>query len=98
MLEYAGATVRVRDSKGLHHLARLLSRPGRQFSALELLDDDGSVERERARHRVAGAVRSAIDRIADSHPALAEHLRTTVRVGTTSSYVPDARAPVTWDA
>ena len=97
VLGYAGTTVRLLDSKGLTYLARLLAHPGRRFPAVELVDGGPRVDPERARHRVNGAVRSAIDRIADSHPALGDHLRARVRVGATSSYVPDARAPVTWD-
>ncbi|MDQ4132899.1 MAG: AAA family ATPase [Actinomycetota bacterium] len=96
-LEYGGSRIRLHDSKGLHYLARLLAHPHRGFSATDLLDDDGPVDTERARHRVTGAARSAIDRIAESHPDLGAHLRMTVRLGQTSSYVPDSRAPVTWD-
>ena len=33
---YGGSTVRVRDAKGMHHLARLLADPGREFHALDL--------------------------------------------------------------
>jgi tetratricopeptide (TPR) repeat protein len=36
---YDGHTVRVRDSKGMHHLARLLGEPGREFHALDLAAD-----------------------------------------------------------
>ena len=35
-ITFAGETIRVRDSKGLHHLARLLSEPGREFHAVDL--------------------------------------------------------------
>jgi hypothetical protein len=90
--------VRLRDSMGVRYLTRLLAHPGQQFSAVELIGEGGPVDTERARHRVIGAVRSVIDRVAESHPALGDHLRRTVRVGTKSSYVPDARAPVVWDA
>ena len=97
VLEYEGEMVRLRESKGLRYLTRLLAHPGRQFSAVELIGGADPIDAERARHRVMGAVRSAIDRISHGHPQLGEHLKTTVRVGTTSSYVPDARAPVVWD-
>jgi tetratricopeptide (TPR) repeat protein len=33
---YQGAVVRLKDAKGLHHLARLLADPGREFHATEL--------------------------------------------------------------
>ncbi|MEP6694989.1 MAG: tetratricopeptide repeat protein [Chloroflexota bacterium] len=35
-VSYAGQTLRVRDSKGLRYLARLLREPGREFHALDL--------------------------------------------------------------
>ena len=34
---FEGLTVRVRDLKGLHYLARLLAEPGREFHALDLV-------------------------------------------------------------
>ena len=34
---FAGATVVVRDLKGMRHLARLLAEPGREFHALDLV-------------------------------------------------------------
>ena len=98
VLEYEGRVVRLRDSIGVRYLAHLLARPREQFSAVELIGGGGAMDGERARHRVIGAVRSAIDRIADGHPTLGDHLKRTVRVGTKSSYIPDARAPVVWDA
>ena len=36
---YDGKTVRVRDAKGMHYLARLLADPGREFHALDLAGD-----------------------------------------------------------
>ena len=36
-LEFEGRTVRVRDLKGMHYLARLLAYPGREFHALDLV-------------------------------------------------------------
>ncbi len=39
---YEGTTVRVRDAKGMHYLARLLADPGREFHALDLAGDGGS--------------------------------------------------------
>jgi hypothetical protein len=33
---YQGSVVRVKDAKGLHHLARLLAHPGREFHAADL--------------------------------------------------------------
>jgi tetratricopeptide (TPR) repeat protein len=37
LLAFAGRSVRLRDLKGLHYLARLLAEPGREFHALELV-------------------------------------------------------------
>ena len=37
LLEFEGRTVRVRDLKGMHYLARLLAHPGREFHALDLV-------------------------------------------------------------
>jgi tetratricopeptide (TPR) repeat protein len=51
---------------------------------------------ERARGSVTRAIRYALARIADQHPALADHLVRTVRTGTYCAYEPDPRAPITW--
>ena len=51
---------------------------------------------ERARVGVTRAVRTAIARIGEGHPALGQHLDRTVRTGVYCSYVPDPRLPVTW--
>lgn len=37
LLEFEGRTVRVRDLKGMHYLARLVAHPGREFHALDLV-------------------------------------------------------------
>ena len=51
---------------------------------------------ERARVGVTRAVRQAMSRIAEHHPALAEHLDRTIRTGAYCAYVPDPRAPAGW--
>ncbi|HEV7734256.1 MAG TPA: AAA family ATPase [Candidatus Binatia bacterium] len=51
---------------------------------------------ERARVSATRALRGAIDKIADVHTALGQHLRVTIRTGTTCAYVPDPRLPATW--
>ena len=51
---------------------------------------------ERARAGVTRAVRQAITRIGEHHPALSEHLRHTVRTGTYCAYLPDPRASANW--
>jgi hypothetical protein len=45
-ISYAGAVVRLKDSKGLRHLARLLAHPGREFHAVDLEAADGTAVRE----------------------------------------------------
>ena len=51
---------------------------------------------ERARTNVAKAIKVALKRIADTHPALAEHLSQTVRTGTFCVYTTDPRFPIHW--
>ncbi len=51
---------------------------------------------ERARAGVTRAVRQAIARLGEHHPALGEHLRRTIRTGTYCGYFPDPRAPAAW--
>ena len=40
-ISYEGAVVRLRDAKGLRHLARLLAHPGQEFHALDLEAAEG---------------------------------------------------------
>ncbi len=51
---------------------------------------------ERARAAVTMSIRTALRRIAESHPALGRHLETTVRTGAFCVYVPSAEKPVSW--
>jgi tetratricopeptide (TPR) repeat protein len=46
---FGGDTLRVRDSKGMRHLARLLAMPGRELHALDLASTDGGSPRPVAR-------------------------------------------------
>ncbi|MDP5182073.1 transcriptional regulator [Blastococcus sp. BMG 814] len=52
---------------------------------------------ERARASVSRSLRYAVCRIAEHHPALADHLVRTVRTGTYCCYVPDPRIPTSWE-
>ncbi len=52
---------------------------------------------ERARTSVTRSIRYAVARIAEHHPALAEHLQQAVSTGTYCVYRPDARLPAHWD-
>jgi tetratricopeptide (TPR) repeat protein len=51
---FDGRTVRVRDTKGMHHLARLLAEPGREFHVLDLVGAEAG-----SRDQVAAAGTSA---------------------------------------
>jgi hypothetical protein len=54
---YEGAVVRLRDAKGLRHLARLLAHPGREFHAVDLEAAEGQpgqTARDRRRGRAGG--------------------------------------------
>jgi hypothetical protein len=102
-LAYRGLVCRLRDSKGLHHLARLLKRRGDRIAAVDLVAGDvplpaaGDLDGERARVNVSRAVSSALRRIGEHHPELAAHLAATVHTGRYCSYRPDPHAPVEWE-
>jgi hypothetical protein len=51
---------------------------------------------ERAHVNVTKAMKSAINKISKSHPALGHHLRQTIRTGTCCSYTSDPRSPISW--
>jgi hypothetical protein len=51
---------------------------------------------ERIRVRVTNAIRSAITRVGESHPAMGHHLRVSIRTGTFCSYSPDPSAAPEW--
>ena len=178
---YEGHVARLRDSKGLRYLARLLRNPGQELHALDLVVGDGGAggasgrvperevtrtgagdagamldpqakaayrrrledlrdeldeatynndvgraaraqeemdfllaelsaavglggrdrkaasDAERARQSVTRAIKGAIERLGEAHAPLGDHLRSAVRTGIYSSYVPDPRSPISWD-
>jgi uncharacterized membrane protein len=51
---------------------------------------------ERARVNVTRAVKLALRKIGEHHPALVQHLATTIKTGAYCSYTPDNRLPITW--
>ncbi|MGE0821617.1 MAG: AAA family ATPase [Candidatus Binatia bacterium] len=51
---------------------------------------------ERARVNITRAVKIALRKISEHHPALGQHLATTIKTGTYCSYTPDIRLPITW--
>ena len=61
-------------------------------------DRRAASDAERARQSVTRAIKGAIDRIDAAHPALGDHLRTTVRTGIYSCYAPDPRVPIRWES
>ena len=60
-------------------------------------DRETSSAAERARTAVTQRVRSAIKRIAQRQPALADHLAGRVETGTYCVYRPDPTRPIDWD-
>lgn len=72
----------------IRELSRAFGISGRERRA--------SADTERARASVTRALRYTMDRIAEHHPPLAEHLEATVRTGTYCAYEPDPRVPVAW--
>jgi hypothetical protein len=51
---------------------------------------------ERARLNATRAIRAAMANLARANPALGRHLAATIRTGRYCCYVPDPRAPITW--
>jgi hypothetical protein len=52
---------------------------------------------ERARLNATRAIRAAMANLARAHPALGEHLSSTIRTGRYCSYTPDPRAQIRWE-
>jgi hypothetical protein len=51
---------------------------------------------ERARVNITRAIKIALRKITEHHPALGQHLATTIKTGAYCSYIPDIRMPITW--
>jgi DNA-binding response OmpR family regulator len=51
---------------------------------------------ERARLMVTKAIRAALHKIRDNHPALGHHLAVSITTGTCCTYTPDPTAPLSW--
>ena len=51
---------------------------------------------ERARLMVTKAIRAALHKLRDQHPALGHHLATSITTGTFCTYTPDPTAPLSW--
>jgi tetratricopeptide (TPR) repeat protein len=60
-VSYAGVTIRLRDTKGLHHLATLLREPEREFHVIDLLaETDHDSVTPRSQHFAEHASRFAL--------------------------------------
>ena len=53
---------------------------------------------ERARVNVTRAIKIALRKIGKHHPALGQHLTTTIKTGSYCSYTPDTRLPIHWQS
>ncbi len=51
---------------------------------------------ERARVNITRAIKIALRKITEHHPALGQHLATTIKTGAYCSYTPDTRLPILW--
>lgn len=89
-VSFAGRTVRLRDQRGLRYLAPLLERPREHVHVLELVRLCGGRTNgiDRARQTVTKGIALALAKIDACHPALATHLRTSVRRGIRCVYLP----------
>jgi hypothetical protein len=85
---FDGLVVRLRDAKGLGHLARAVGLGGR--------DRRAAAHAERARVNVTRVIRAAVANLARVHPGLGRHLAVTVRTGRYCAYTPDPRVPIAW--
>lgn len=72
----------------IRELARALGLGGRDRRAVSVC--------ERARASVTRAIRHAMARIAEYHPALFKHLQRTIRTGTYCAYLPDPEVSAPW--
>ncbi len=75
-LAFSGRFCRLRDAKGLHHIAHLLGRPGQHVPSLDLLNDlDGHVDPEPPGARGGATVSS----VGDAGPLLDARARASYR-------------------
>jgi hypothetical protein len=99
-LSYGGMLVRLKDSKGLRDIARLIERQGTRLHVSELASSSGAADSssaqriERARVAVTMRIRSALGRIGKEHQALGRHLSHSIETGRFCSYEPES--PINW--
>lgn len=88
-----GRLFRLRDSKGLGQIARLLERPLAKVHVTVLAGENGGADGatvERRRVSVTKTIRGAVARIARHDPALGLHLARSIRTGAFCCYAPIA--------
>ena len=78
-----------RPTRARAELARAVGLGGR--------DRRAASHAERARLNATRAIRGAVANLARANPSLGRHLAATVRTGRYCSYIPDPRAPITWE-
>ncbi|HXQ23928.1 MAG TPA: hypothetical protein VN812_19770 [Candidatus Acidoferrales bacterium] len=96
---YAGVTIRVRDTIGMHYLGYLLTHPHQRVPVNELLaavKGTATDDVQRARSAVSKRVRAAIEHIARHHAGLGYHLRAAVKTGVSCVYPCDPERPLNW--
>jgi hypothetical protein len=71
-----------------HELSRAVGLGGRARKAASIA--------ERARVNVTKAMKIALQRINQHHPALGQHLATAIKTGAYCAYTPDPRLPISW--
>ena len=93
------------EAQGFHDLGRSEQLAGEiDFLTHELASAVGLGGRarrvgspaERARVNITRAIKLALRKISEHHPALGQHLATTIKTGAYCSYTPDVRMPITW--
>lgn len=107
-LDFDGHSCRLRDCDGLRYLAQLVVAPGESHAARALIAGRGRDRRARqsavvrtqveecARVRVTRALRAVLVRLDRHHPALAQHLRATLRTGKVCAYAPAQSIDGAW--
>jgi hypothetical protein len=108
-IAYNGIVCRLRDTAGLRCIAHLLRRPSEKVAATELARmapksgasgearDGRTATGNSARVKATRSIRTAMQRIGTHNAPLIEHLRATIKTGTSCSYTPDPRLPVDWE-
>jgi hypothetical protein len=110
-LAFGGIVIRLRDTKGLRHLALLLRDPCKRIPARDLflaangrpsgaarlaVDADDAQHSDRYRLAVTKNIMAALKRIEAHHSSLGYHLRTTIKTGSECAYIPGQDMTIEW--